>query len=89
MKNEFYVSKTKRTFIKISEIIHCGLVHHSILEKDNITKKDLLEGDNVDNPDCIYFNMNNGHNIIMYFKTSKEAKIEFNKILKLIQENGI
>ena len=89
MKNEFYVSKTKRTIIRISSIIHCGLIHHSILEKDNIIKEDIKDNDNIDNPDCIYFNMSNNHNIVMYCKTSKEAKTEFNKLLKLIQENGI
>lgn len=89
MKNEFYVSKTKRTVIKISEIIHCGLVHHSILEKDNVTKEDIFDDNNVNCPDCIFFNMNNGRTIILYCKDSKEAKMEFNKLLKLIQENGI
>lgn len=88
MKNEFYVSKTKRTIIKISSITHCGLIHHSILDK-NITKEDLLSGDNVNNPDCIFFNMNNNNSVVMYFNTSKEAKVEFNKLLKLIQENDI
>ena len=89
MKNEFYISKTKKSIIKISSIIHCGLIHHSILEKDNITRKDVFNSDNTDNPDCIYFNMSNNHNIIMYCENSEEAKTEFNKLLKLIQENGI
>ena len=89
MKNEFYISKSRKTIIKISEIIHCGLVHHSILKKDNVTKEDIVDGDNFYNPDCICFNMNNNHNVIMYFKTSREARIEFEEILKLIQENDI
>ncbi len=89
MKNEFYISKSRRTIIKISEIIHCGLVHHSYFEKENITKEDMFDDNNFNYPDCIFFNMNNGRSIILYHKDSREAKIEFNKILKLIQENGI
>lgn len=89
MKNEFYISKSRRTIIKISEIIHCGLVHHSYFEKENITKEDLFDDNSINYPDCIFFNMNNGHSITLYCKDSKEAKAEFNKILKFIQENGI
>lgn len=89
MKNEFYISKSRRTIIKISEIIHCGLVHHSYFEKENITKEDLFDDNSINYPDCIFFNMNNGRSITLYCKDSKEAKAEFNKILKFIQENDI
>ena len=93
MKDAIYVSKNKRTAIRISKIIHCGLIHNSLLKKQSnsgdIEKDDILSKENLVEPDCIFVNMEGGLNIAIYCDNSKDAKEEFYKIVNLMNQNNV
>lgn len=93
MKDPIYVSKAKRTAIRVSKIVHCGLIHNSLLKKQSdggyIEKDDIQSKENLIEPDCIFLNMENGLNIAIYCNNSKDAKEEFYKIINLMNQNNV
>lgn len=93
MKDAIYVSKNSRTAIRISKIIHCGLIHNSLVKKqsdgEHIEKDDVFDKENLIEPDCIFVNMEGGVNVIIYCGDTKSAKEEFYKIVNLMNQNNV
>lgn len=93
MKDAIYVSKNKRTAIRVSKIIHCGLIHNSLLKKQSnsgdIEKDDILSKENLIEPDCIFVNMEGGLSAIIYCDDAKTAKEEFYKMINLMNQNNV
>ena len=85
MSNKIYVTSTKRTAIKVSNISAIFLISSKHFDRINITKEQLIE-ENTKDLDTIHVLMYNERCIDIVCKTPRKGRLEFNKLLKMMEE---